>query len=86
MATIILSATLRELAGSDTIEAAGGTVGAALRELERRCPRLQGWILDEQGLARRHVNLFVNDTRAGLETEVGANDSIYVLPAISGGR
>jgi sulfur-carrier protein len=44
-----------------------------------------GWILDERGLIRRHINVFVNGERAGEETPVGPEDQVEVLPAISGG-
>lgn len=86
MAKVILTATLRDLAGSDDVEVPGATVAAILDELERRHPRLRGWILDEQRRLRRHVNVFVNDSRADLGTAVAAEDAVYILPAISGGR
>jgi sulfur-carrier protein len=62
-----------------------GSVGGLLRELERSQPALGGWILDERGLIRRHINVFVNGERAGEETPVADGDFVDVLPAISGG-
>ena len=41
--------------------------------------------LYERGLLRRHINVFVNGERGGLETRVDEEDRIDVLPAISGG-
>ena len=61
------------------------TVGATLQELEREHPALAGWVLDERGHLRRHINVFVNGERGGEETPVSADDRIDVLPAISGG-
>jgi molybdopterin converting factor small subunit len=59
--------------------------GELLRGLEREHPAVAGWILDERGLIRRHINVFVNGERGGEATAVGADDRIEVLPAISGG-
>jgi sulfur-carrier protein len=77
---------LKQLAGGDSdhpIE--GATVGEVLRELERSRPALGGWILDERGRIRRHINVFVNGEQESEEAEVSGEDRIDVLPAISGG-
>lgn len=63
----------------------GGTVAELLRELERVQPGLSGWILDERGAIRRHINVFVNGERGLADTLVGPADRIDILPAISGG-
>ena len=64
----------------------GGSVGELLLELERAHPAAQGWILDERGLLRRHINVFVNGEMCAQETPVAPDDRIDVLPALSGGR
>ncbi|MFN2466697.1 MAG: MoaD/ThiS family protein [Gaiellaceae bacterium] len=46
---------------------------------------MSGWILDERGLVRRHINVFVNGEYGKEDTPVGPDDRIDVLPAISGG-
>jgi sulfur-carrier protein len=77
---------LKQLAGDRSEHAIeGGTVGDLLQALERAHPAASGWILDERGVLRRHINVFVNGERGGQETPVGADDRIDVLPAISGG-
>jgi molybdopterin converting factor small subunit len=63
----------------------GATVAELLRELERAHPEVGGWILDERGLIRRHINVFVNGELCTGATAVGADDRVDVLPAISGG-
>jgi molybdopterin converting factor small subunit len=63
----------------------GATVVDLLRELEREHPAISGWILDERGLIRRHINVFVNGERGGEATAVGSGDRVEVLPAITGG-
>ncbi|MDX6656161.1 MAG: sulfur-carrier protein [Solirubrobacteraceae bacterium] len=86
MPVVRLRGPLKRLAGDlaeHPIE--GSDVLELLRELERAHPALDGWILDERGLIRRHINVFVNGERGGGETAVEAEDRIDVLPAISGG-
>ena len=56
------------------------------RELERAQPALRGWILDERGAIRRHINVFVNGEYADRDTPLTADDRVEVIPAISGGR
>lgn len=86
MALVRLRGTLRKLAGGRSDHSVeGGTVGDLLRELERAQPAVSGWILDERGLIRRHINVFVNGDYGREETPVGPQDRIDVLPAISGG-
>jgi len=77
---------LKKLAGDRSDhEMEGATVVDLLRALEREHPAVGGWILDERGLIRRHINVFVNGERGGEATAVGPDDRIEVLPAISGG-
>jgi sulfur-carrier protein len=86
MAVVTLRGPLRKLAG-DRAEhpVEGATIAELLRELERAQPAMSGWILDERGRVRRHINVFVNGERARQETAVGPDDRVDVLPAISGG-
>jgi molybdopterin synthase sulfur carrier subunit len=86
MALVRLRGPLKKLAGDRSDHAIeASSVGELLRELERTQPAVGGWILDERGLIRRHINVFVNGERAGEDTSVGSDDEIEVLPAISGG-
>ena len=86
MALVRLRAPLSELAGGRReLELDGSTVGEVLQALEREHPDVKGWILDERGLIREHINVFVNKEYGREETAVGAQDRLHVLPAISGG-
>jgi molybdopterin converting factor small subunit len=86
MAIVRLHGPLKRIAGDRSDHAIeASSVGELLRELERAQPAVGGWILDERGLIRRHINVFVNGERAKEDTSVGPNDQIEVLPAISGG-
>jgi molybdopterin synthase sulfur carrier subunit len=81
-----LRAPLSELAGGRReLELEGATVGEVLQALEREHPGVKGWILDERGLIREHINVFVNKDYGREDTAVGAQDRLHVLPAISGG-
>jgi molybdopterin synthase sulfur carrier subunit len=87
MPVVCLRGPLKRLAGDcseHVIE--GASVDQLLRELERAHPAASGWILDERGVLRGHINVFVNGERSGQHVQVGADDRIDVLPAISGGR
>jgi molybdopterin converting factor small subunit len=86
MATVRLRAPLSELAGGKReLELEGATVAEVLQALERQHPDVKGWILDERGQIREHINVFVNKDYGREDTAVGAQDRLHVLPAISGG-
>ncbi len=86
MCVVRLRGPLKQLAGGEADHPVdGATVVEVLRELERSRPALDGWILDERGLIRRHINVFVNGEQEREDSQVGPDDRIDILPAISGG-
>jgi sulfur-carrier protein len=77
---------LKQLAdGRAEHELDGASVEELLRAFERAHPALHGWILDERGEIRRHINVFVNGEQGAAQTPVATGDCVDVLPAISGG-
>src|SRR3954454_12117888 len=58
------------------------TVSELLRALERAEPAMSGWILDERGQVRRHINVFVNGECVEADAPVGPDDRVEILPAI----
>ena len=77
---------LKRLAGDQAEhDIEGATVIELMRALERAHPAADGWILDERGRVRRHINVFVNGELGREDTAVAGGDSVDVLPAISGG-
>jgi molybdopterin synthase sulfur carrier subunit len=52
-------------------------------------PGVRGYVLDELGALRRHINVFVNSTqcddRQQLSDPIGAADAVHVFQALSGG-
>ncbi|MEX2420752.1 MAG: MoaD/ThiS family protein, partial [Actinomycetota bacterium] len=63
----------------------GSTVAEVLRSLEREHPDTRGWILDEQGNIREHINVFVNKEYGREGTRLGPDARVHIIPAISGG-
>jgi len=86
MALVCVHGPLRRLAGNRAeLDIGGATVAELLRGLEHEHPSTAGWILDERGAIRRHINVFVNGERGAERTAVGASDRVEILPAITGG-
>lgn len=85
MAIVRLRGPLEKLAGGPEHRVGGETVSDVLQALEREHTALDGWILDERGIIRQHINVFVSAEPANADTAVGDDDRIEVLPAISGG-
>ncbi len=78
---------MKRLAGDQPQhQVAGATVDELLRTIEAENPAMRGWILDERGVLRRHINVFVNGELGAQDTHVESEDKIDVLPALSGGR
>ena len=86
MSVLCVRGPLRKLVGGrGEHELEGATVVELLRALEHGHPDVIGWILDERGLIRRHLNVFVNGERGGEATAVRSGDRVEVVPAITGG-
>ena len=86
MPVVRLRAPLSELAGGKReLELEGATVAEVLLALEREHPDTRGWILDERGAIREHINVFVNREYGRENTAVAASDRLHIIPAISGG-
>jgi molybdopterin synthase sulfur carrier subunit len=89
MAKIRLAPVLRPFAGgSKQVSAEGSTLSELLTDLYQNYPSLKEQIQPEQELSR-FVNVYINDQDVrylqGLETPVGASDSVTLLPAMAGG-
>jgi sulfur-carrier protein len=68
------------------VEADGGTVGEILEDLDRRHPGIRFRIVDEQGVLRQHVNIFVGSERCrDLTTSVDQVNEVVIMQALSGG-
>ena len=78
------------LDGQSEVHLSGKTVDEALQALADGFPKIQPHLFDTNGKVRRHINLFVNADNIrdlnGLETAVGEEDVIKVLPSVTGGK
>jgi len=64
------------------------TVREALEQVFAREPRLRGYLLDDQGMLRRHMAVFVNGSRVKDRRTLGdpiTDGEVAVLQALSGG-
>jgi molybdopterin converting factor small subunit len=91
-ATVVVPPVLREhTGGRDEVTLVGspGTVREALAALFAAHPGLRDRLVGETGQLREHINVFVDGENirhaAGVETAVGADTELTILPAISGG-
>lgn len=91
MATIRIPPVLRPSVGGEReVTAEGDTIEAVLRSLTAAHPDTEAQIFGADGDLNRYVNVYLNDEDVrvldGLQTAVGAGDSLVILPAMAGGR
>lgn len=67
------------------VEMSARTVAEMVDELDRRWPGMRDRICDTRPAIRKHMNVFVDGERAGLDTTLGPGAEVFVLTAISGG-
>jgi len=61
------------------------TVDEAIDRLDERWPGVRDRLCEPGPVLRRHINVYVDRERAGLETPIGAQSRVDVIAAISGG-
>jgi molybdopterin converting factor small subunit len=67
------------------VEVDAATVLAAIDSLEAQGPGLRDRIVEEGPALRRHLHVYVDGERAGLDTRVEERSRLDVIAAISGG-
>src|SRR4051812_32198897 len=90
MATIRIPPVLRPSVGGEReVSADGSTVGEVLGSLSDAHPETKQQLFADDGTLNRYVNVYLNDEDVrvldGLETSVGASDTLVILPAMAGG-
>lgn len=67
----------------------GATLAEVIRSIDRAHPGLAGYVLDDRGNVRRHVNVFLDDEllrdRARVDEPLPAGVTISIFQAFSGG-
>ena len=67
------------------IEVDATTVADAIARLDDQWPGLRDRLCEAGPTLRRHINVYVDRERAGLDTELAARSRVDVIAAISGG-
>ena len=61
------------------------TVDEAIARLDERWPGLRDRLCEPGPALRRHINVYVDRERAGLDTALGDDSRLDIISAISGG-
>ena len=87
MAELHLPATLPPLFDElpRRLDVDASTVDEAIARLDERWPGLRDRLCEPGPVLRRHINVYVDRERAGLETPIGTQSRVDVIAAISGG-
>jgi sulfur-carrier protein len=89
MAKVVFTRNLQRHVTAPPAEARGATVREVLEAVFAGNPRARDYVLDEHGLLRKHMNVFVNGEavrdRKGLSDPVTETCEVYVMQALSGG-
>ncbi|MFN2616272.1 MAG: ubiquitin-like small modifier protein 1 [Thermoleophilaceae bacterium] len=90
MPTVKIPPVLRpSTGGAKELDASGSSVGEVLRALASAHPATESQLFSEDGELNRYVNVYLNDEDVrvldGLDTSVGDQDTIVILPAMAGG-
>ena len=67
------------------LEVDAGTVDEAIERLDERWPGVRDRLCEPGPALRRHINVYVDRERAGLETALETRSRVDVIAAISGG-
>jgi sulfur-carrier protein len=90
MATIRIPPVLRpSVGGEKELTAEGSSVGQILRSIAEAHPDTETQLFAADGGLNRYVNVYLNDEDVrvldGLDTSVGSDDTLVILPAMAGG-
>lgn len=85
--TVKLSPLLVDLFPGSTrrVEVEAATVAEMVAELDRRWPGMGDRICDSRPAIRKHINVFVDGSRATLDTPLAPGTEVFIITAISGG-
>jgi molybdopterin synthase sulfur carrier subunit len=89
MATVKIPPVLRaSVGGEKELSAEGSSVGEILHSVVQSHPETQSQLFAADGGLNRYVNVYLNDEDVrvldGLDTSVGAADTLVILPAMAG--
>lgn len=83
---VLIPGALRSYTRASEVEADGGTLAELFADLERHYPGIRFRVVDEQGLLRPNMRLFVNGLGVrDLGHALRPQDFVAVVLALSGG-
>jgi molybdopterin converting factor small subunit len=89
MPVVHFTANLRRHVSCPTVTVEGATVREALARVFEQNPKLRGYVVDDQGAVRKHMNVFIDGVQIRDRLELGdrvePSSEIYVIQALSGG-
>jgi len=89
MPRVVFTENLQRHVACPPIEVSGSTLREVLDAAFAGNPKARGYVLDEQGVVRKHMMLFINGEpiadRIKLSDPVPAGAEVYVMQALSGG-
>ena len=87
MATVLLPRSLLSLfpGVERRHELAGDSVDALISALDAHAPGMRDRLVEPGPRLRPHINVFVDGQMADLTSPVGAEATVHVIPAVSGG-
>jgi len=88
--TVRLPTIMRSNAGGQSeISAEGATIGEVIDDIVRQFPGTATHLKAPDGGVHRFVNVYLNDEDVRylgkLDTKVGENDTVSIVPAVAGG-
>ncbi len=89
MASVVFTPNLKRHVDCPDVVVVGATVGEVLERVFADHPRLRGYVVDERGVLRKHMTIFVDGRqlvdRQHLSDAVLPASELYVMQALSGG-
>jgi len=89
MAHVVFTDNLKRHVACPPADVAGDTVRSVLDRVFGNNAAARGYVLDERGALRKHMNIFINGQpikdREQLGDPLADRDEVYVMQALSGG-
>ena len=87
MATVILPRSLVSLIPGTqrSTDVKAATVAEAIDRLDEQTPGIRNRLVDSGPMIRQHINVYVDSQPASLDTALGPDSTVHIIPAVSGG-
>ena len=67
------------------LDVPAASVSEIIDALDERWPGMRDRLIDSTPRIRRHINVFVEGRRAGLDTPLDPGAKVFIITAVSGG-